>query len=164
MEHKSILIMTTLCVISFIVEGQNRGLVNHLNLQLIATGSSVKCDGSSNEVRLIAPSSVVAGEDLYAKCVTDGDQQPRVVALNHDCKSKVKYLNDNQQNVNCGQLDFVVRNASKSCTFQCFICGLHERGTVSVVGQYNDVDEKQCIVYNLYRCKDNFISNKYNYQ
>ena len=98
---------------------------------LIATGNSVKCDGS---VHLIAPSSVVAGEDLYAKCVTDGDQRPRVLALDRDCQSKVTYLNNNQQNVNCSQLDFVVRNASKSCTFQCFICGSHEQGTVSVVG------------------------------
>ena len=83
---------------------------------------------------MTTPTSVVAGDDIYVKCVADGEREPYVRVLNKDCESKVEYLNVNQQDVNCGQVDFMIKNISTSCTFYCFLCNSRDQKTVTVVG------------------------------
>lgn len=90
--------------------------------------------GCEEKVQLITPTSVVAGDDVKVKCVADGIQVPRVVVLGKDCNSKVEKLNVDEQNVNCGQVNFMVKNVNTSCTFRCFICKSRDQKTVTVVG------------------------------
>ena len=85
------------------------------------------------------PKFAYAGQDIGGSCLWIGDNanRPRIKAIKNDheyCNSKVKLLNDKEESINPNQVHFQIKDVSATCTYICFLHGLYETRTVSVVG------------------------------